>query len=88
VTFKTVVPGWYSGRTIHIHVMIRTRSSSGSVLAEFTTQLFFDQMFLNTLTTTVSPYRSRGVPDTTNDQDGIYSGATQLTLTNATSGGG
>src|SRR4029077_579250 len=43
VTFKTVVPGWYSGRTIHINVMIRTLSSSGSVLTEFTTQLFFDQ---------------------------------------------
>jgi protocatechuate 3,4-dioxygenase beta subunit len=88
VTFKTVVPGWYSGRTIHIHVMIRTLSSSGSVLTEFTTQLFFDQTLLNALTTTVSPYSSRGVPDTTNAQDGIYSSATQLTLTNATSGGG
>jgi protocatechuate 3,4-dioxygenase beta subunit len=88
VTFKTVVPGWYSGRTIHIHVMIRTLSSSGSVLTEFTTQLFFDQTLLNALTTTVSPYSSRGVPDTTNAQDSIYSSATQLTVTNATSGGG
>lgn len=88
VTFKTVVPGWYSGRTIHIHVMIRTLSSSGSVLSEFTTQLFFDQTLLNALTTTVSPYRSRGVPDTANAEDSIYSNATQLTLTNATSGGG
>ncbi len=88
VTFKTVVPGWYSGRTIHIHVMIRTLSSSGSVLTEFTTQLFFDQTLLNALTTTVSPYSSRGVPDTTNAQDSIYSSATQLILTNATSGGG
>jgi protocatechuate 3,4-dioxygenase beta subunit len=88
VTFKTVVPGWYSGRTIHIHVMIRTLSSSGFVLTEFTTQLFFDQTLLNALTTTVSPYSSRGVPDTTNAQDSIYSSATQLTLTNATSGGG
>ena len=88
VTFKTVVPGWYSGRTIHIHVMIRTLSSSGSVLTEFTTQLFFDQTLLNALTTTVSPYSSRGVPDTTNAQDSIYSSATQLTLTNAASGGG
>jgi protocatechuate 3,4-dioxygenase beta subunit len=26
VTFKTIVPGWYSGRTIHIQVMIRERS--------------------------------------------------------------
>ena len=49
VTFKTVVPGWYSGRTIHIHVMIRTLSSSGSVLTEFTTQLFFDQTLLSAL---------------------------------------
>ena len=88
VTFKTVVPGWYSGRTIHIHVMIRTLSSSGSVLTEFTTQLFFDQTLLNALTTTVSPYRSRGVPDTAYAEDSIYSNATQLTLTNATSGGG
>jgi protocatechuate 3,4-dioxygenase beta subunit len=88
VTFKTVVPGWYSGRTIHIHVMIRTLSSSAPVLTEFTTQLFFDQTLLNALTTTVSPYSSRGVPDTTNAQDSIYSSATQLTLTNATSGGG
>lgn len=24
VTFKTIIPGWYSGRTVHIHVMIRT----------------------------------------------------------------
>jgi len=88
VTFKTVVPGWYSGRTIHIHVMIRTLSSSGSILTEFTTQLFFDQTLLNALTTTLSPYSSRGVPDTTNAQDSIYSSATQLTLTNATSGGG
>jgi protocatechuate 3,4-dioxygenase beta subunit len=88
VTFETVVPGWYSGRTIHIHVMIRTLSSSGSVLTEFTTQLFFDQTLLNALTTTVSPYSSRGVPDTTNAQDGIYNSATQLTLTNATSAGG
>jgi protocatechuate 3,4-dioxygenase beta subunit len=41
VTFKTIVPGWCSGRIIRIHVMIRTLSSSGSVLTEFTTQLFF-----------------------------------------------
>jgi len=88
VTFKTVVPGWYSGRTIHIHVMIRTLSSSGSVLTEFTTQLFFDQTLLNALTTTVSPYSTRGVPDTTNAQDSIYSSVTQLTLTNASSGSG
>jgi protocatechuate 3,4-dioxygenase beta subunit len=88
VTFKTVVPGWYSGRAVHIHVMVRTLSSSGTVLSEFTTQLFFDQAVLEAITTTVSPYSSRGVPDTTNAEDSIYSSSTQLTLSNASSGGG
>jgi protocatechuate 3,4-dioxygenase beta subunit len=40
VPFKAIVPGWYRGRTIHIHVMIRTLGSSGSVLTEFTARLF------------------------------------------------
>src|SRR5437588_4238862 len=39
--FKTIFPGWYSGRTVHMHVMIRTYSSSGGKTFEFTTQLFF-----------------------------------------------
>jgi len=88
VTFKTIIPGWYSGRTVHIHVMIRTLSTSGAVLTEFTTQLFFAQTFLNALVATVSPYSSRGLPDTTNAQDSIYSSSTELTLANASSGGG
>ena len=68
--------------------MIRTLSSSGSLLTEFTTQLFFDQTLINALTTSVSPYSSRGLPDTTNAEDSIYSNSTQLTLANATAGGG
>jgi hypothetical protein len=88
VTFKSIVPGWYSGRTIHIHVMIRTLCSSGSVLTEFTTQLFLDQTLINALTTSVSPYSSRGLPDTTSAEDSIYSSSTQSRLSNASTGGG
>jgi protocatechuate 3,4-dioxygenase beta subunit len=88
VTFKTIFPGWYSGRTIHIHVMIRTLSSFGAVTFTFTTQLFFDQTLIDAITTTVSPYSSRGEPDTTNANDNIYNSATQLTLATATSGTG
>jgi protocatechuate 3,4-dioxygenase beta subunit len=88
VSFKTIFPGWYTGRTIHIHVMIRTFTASGTVAFEFTTQLFFDQTLINGVTTTVSPYSSRGLPDTTNAQDNIYNSATQLTLATATSGSG
>jgi protocatechuate 3,4-dioxygenase beta subunit len=86
--FKTIFPGWYTGRTIHIHVMVRTFSSSGAVALEFTTQLFFEQTLINAITTTVSPYSLRGLPDTTNAQDNIYNSATQLALATATSGSG
>ena len=69
--FKTIFPGWYSGRTVHIRVMIRTYSSSGGKTFEFTTQLFFDPA----LTLTVmakAPYNTRGNPDATNATDNIY----------------
>jgi protocatechuate 3,4-dioxygenase beta subunit len=88
VTFKTIVPGWYSGRAPHIHVMIRTLSSSGAVLTEFTTQLFLDQTFLDALMTTVSPYSSRGLADTTNATDRLFTTSTELTLANASTGSG
>jgi protocatechuate 3,4-dioxygenase beta subunit len=88
VTFKSIVPGWYSGRTIQTHVMIRTLWSSGSVLTEITTQLFLDQTLINALTTSVSPYSSRGLSDTSSAEGSVYSSSTQLTLTNATTGGG
>jgi hypothetical protein len=82
-----MVPGWYSGRTIHIHVMIRSLCSSGSALTECTTQFFLDQTLINALTTSVSPYSSSRLPDTTSAEDSIYSSSTQLTLTTATTGG-
>ena len=42
VMFGSIFPGWYSGRTVHIHIMVRTFSTSGTEALEFTTQLFFD----------------------------------------------
>ena len=87
VTFKTIFPVWYSGRTVHIHVMIRTFSSSGTQTFEFTTQLFFDPA----LTLTVmakAPYNTRGNPDTTNATDNIYNSETLLSLAAASSGSG
>jgi protocatechuate 3,4-dioxygenase beta subunit len=35
--FTTVVPGWYPGRTIHIHAMIRTFAPSGAQAYAYTT---------------------------------------------------
>jgi protocatechuate 3,4-dioxygenase beta subunit len=42
--FKTVYPGWYEGRTVHIHFKIRT-NPSGSRGTEFTSQAYFNDAF-------------------------------------------
>jgi protocatechuate 3,4-dioxygenase beta subunit len=63
--FVTIYPGWYSGRTVHIHFKIRMNAY------EFTSQLFVD----DTLTDTVfqpAPYNTRGTRNTRNANDGIY----------------
>src|SRR5947199_223313 len=48
VKFLTIYPGWYSGRTIHIHVRVRTYSGS-TLLDNYVTQLFFDETLNNTV---------------------------------------
>ena len=40
-SFKTIFPGWYSGRTVHIHAMVRLFDSSGNQTFEWETQFFF-----------------------------------------------
>jgi protocatechuate 3,4-dioxygenase beta subunit len=69
--FTTVYPGWYTGRTVHIHVRVRTFDSSGAATYDFLSQLFFD----DSLTDTVykqAPYNARGRRDTRNADDSIY----------------
>jgi protocatechuate 3,4-dioxygenase beta subunit len=69
VIFDTIYPGWYRGRTPHIHVKVHV---GGSVV--HTGQLFFRDAVSDTVYGT-SAYKSRGEPDTTNGQDGIYAQA-------------
>jgi protocatechuate 3,4-dioxygenase beta subunit len=83
--FTTIYPGWYRGRTVHIHFKVRTPATA--VLAnasdgayEFTSQLFFDDA-LTTRVFTQEPYASKGPRDMMNAQDGIYrQGGSQLVL--------
>ena len=93
VTFKTIIPGWYSGRTTHIHLRVRSTYSTASSTTDGTntTQCFFDQSFTDALYTTVAPYSKQGKDTTTNAGDRVYEeeedGANLLTLTgNNTSG--
>jgi protocatechuate 3,4-dioxygenase beta subunit len=73
-TFLTTYPGWYPGRTHHIHVKVRP--SGGGVV---TSQFYFDQRF-NERINRIAPYSSHGQATTTNAMDGIYNAATQLPL--------
>ena len=81
VTFTTVYPGWYAGRTIHIHARIRTWTSTSysTELADFVTQFFFDET-INNAVLAQAPYNTRtSARDTTNANDGVYNGAQNKT---------
>lgn len=71
VVFETIFPGWYQGRTVHIHVKVRFSTGEGEAYL-FTSQLFFEQGLIDQTLTTKEPYRVRGLPQTKNDEDGIY----------------
>ncbi|MFC6647139.1 Ig-like domain repeat protein [Granulicella cerasi] len=90
VTFNSVLPGWYTGRTTHIHIRFRSTYDSSSDGSTNTAQLFFDQTFVDTLDTTVSPYSSEGKNSVTNAGDSIYTsegGTTLLSLSGSASAG-
>jgi protocatechuate 3,4-dioxygenase beta subunit len=90
-TFATIFPGWYQGRTTHIHLRLRSSYDSTSTGETNTTQLFFPQDTINTVNTTISPYSAEGANPTTNAADHVYSGEVQganvLTLSGDTTNG-
>jgi len=68
--FVTIFPGWYSGRTAHIHFKVRTDPDSAQG-TEFTSQFFFDEALTEQIYLR-DPYSSSGSPDTPNSQDNIF----------------
>ncbi|HEX7730306.1 MAG TPA: Ig-like domain repeat protein [Terracidiphilus sp.] len=90
VTFQTIVPGWYTGRTTHIHIRFRSTYDSSSSGSTNTAQLFFDQTFIDNLDTTVAPYSSLGKNSVTNAGDSIYNsegGTTILSMSGSAADG-
>jgi protocatechuate 3,4-dioxygenase beta subunit len=69
VEFTTIYPGWYRGRTVHIHTKVHLDTST-----LLTSQLYFDEQVTAAVHQT-APYASRSGRDTFNDGDGIFSGA-------------
>ena len=84
-TFTTIYPGWYQGRTVHIHVMARYYDSAGNTTYAFTTQLFFDDATSDVVLAEY-PYNTRGTRDTRNTNDGIFDSAMLLGLTDGGDG--
>jgi protocatechuate 3,4-dioxygenase beta subunit len=82
--FLTIFPGWYRGRTPHIHMKV---SVGGNEV--HTGQVFFNEK-ITTAVYQAAPYRSRGQYDTPHARDGIYSQAggprAELTLKRRTGG--
>ena len=83
-SFTTIYPGWYGGRAVHIHFKIRT--TSGSQVADFTSQLFFDDS-LNAEVFAQSPYSQKTGNWLRNAQDGIYTGGGDKLLVKPTKTG-
>ncbi|MGH7703106.1 MAG: intradiol ring-cleavage dioxygenase [Gemmatimonadales bacterium] len=68
--FQTIYPGWYPGRTVHIHFKIRTDPASHRGL-EFTSQLYFDDALTDRVHALV-PYVSKGQRRGRNRDDRIF----------------
>jgi protocatechuate 3,4-dioxygenase beta subunit len=86
-SFVTIYPGWYQGRTVHVHFKIRTDPDSTSGL-EFTSQLFFDDA-LSDVVYAEQPYAARGTRTTRNADDGIYgNGGGEMLLSVSDDGAG
>jgi len=63
--FDSIYPGWYPGRTTHIHFKVHTSSTT-----EATSQLYFPEDVTAGIYAT-APYDARGPKDTLNAADGI-----------------
>jgi protocatechuate 3,4-dioxygenase beta subunit len=65
-TFQTVYPGWYRGRTVHIHVKVHV---GGTVV--HTGQLYFPDALTDAVYRR-APYSSREARDVRNANDSVY----------------
>lgn len=84
VQFITIYPGWYEGRAIHIHDKVRIFDESEKIL-EWTSQLYLNNS-INEKVHEQAPYSNHGLPETTNEEDMIYTGASADGLIQSNSG--
>ena len=85
--FTTIYPGWYPGRSVHIHFKIRLMAGTGPY--EFTSQLYFDEALTDAVHA-LAPYSAKGRRTTLNQDDNDYrrDGGARLTLAPVPRGSG
>jgi len=72
--FDTIYPGWYPGRTTHVHVKVRPTAQT-----ELTTQTYFEQP-INRRVNAWGVYAPHGQNPTTNANDGFFLPQTVMSL--------
>jgi protocatechuate 3,4-dioxygenase beta subunit len=83
--FTTIYPGWYPGRTVHIHFKVRT-PGDGRRAHEHTSQLYFDDELTDRIHVQ-PPYAEKGQRNRRNDRDGIFRRGGDLLLLDLTEDG-
>lgn len=73
-TITTIYPGWYRGRTVHVHVKVAL--DNRTVL---TTQLYFDEAITAKVFKS-APYAAHIGRDTFNKNDALYRAETTMTV--------
>ena len=68
--FLTIYPGWYEGRTVHIHMKARI-VVDGKKTYEFTSQMYFEDAFSDRIHAG-APYATKGRRTARNQDDRIY----------------
>lgn len=87
VEFTTIYPGWYQGRTVHIHYKVRLFDGATRIY-DFTSQLTFDDTLTDQVFTQ-APYNTKGARGTRNSNDGIaQQGGTAILLDVTSDGAG
>ncbi len=89
VSFRTIWPGWYTSRAIHIHVRVRRLDHHGATIAGYTTQIFFSDADNDRVLSGAAPYNTRSPEDdpTTDETDTVLTRASFDTNIVAVTGG-
>jgi protocatechuate 3,4-dioxygenase beta subunit len=74
VEFTTIYPGWYRGRTVHIHLKVHLDKHTVLTSQLFTNEAFDEQVYAD------APYAGRDGRDVDNAGDGIYDERLEMTL--------